>query len=72
MNHKGIPLLESGGGRDTLKRACRREKIPIAVFEALVEAELEQVGKLKKRGLWERFDEILGEISDSDGGAGEG
>ncbi len=30
----------------------------IPLFD-LVEAELEQVGKRTKRGLWERFDELL-------------
>jgi hypothetical protein len=70
MSPKGIPLLESGSGREALKRACRKARVPIAVFEALVEAELEQAGKLKKRGIRERFDEILGELTDdNDGGS---
>lgn len=59
--NKGIALLEKESGRDALKRACRKAKIPIATIEALVSAELDQVGKLRKRGLWENFDEILSE-----------
>jgi len=59
MAMKGIVLLESGPGRDALKKQCRRLKVPVDSFEALVEAELEQIGKLRKRGLWEKFDEIF-------------
>lgn len=62
---KGIVLLENGPGRDALKRHCRKLKVSVTAFEALVDAELEQVGKLRKRGLWEKFDEILNEIADS-------
>jgi hypothetical protein len=59
MNFRSIPLFETGNGREELKRRCREEKVPLAVVEALVEAELEQVGKERKRGMWEKFDEIL-------------
>lgn len=59
MRNKGITLLEPGPGRDALKRRCRENKISIRMIEELVDAELEQVGKRKKRGLHERFDEIL-------------
>jgi hypothetical protein len=59
MSYRSIPLFEAGNGREELKRRCREEKVPIAVVEALVEAELEQVGKERKRGLWDKFDEIL-------------
>lgn len=61
MTTKGIVLLESGPGREALKRQCRRIKFKVDAFEALVEAELEQVGKVRKRGLWEKFDEIFNE-----------
>lgn len=56
----GIPLFDQGDARDALKKRCREAKIPIALLEALVQAELEQVGKRRKTGLWEQFDELLG------------
>lgn len=56
----GIPLFDQGDARDALKKRCREAKISISVLEALVQAELEQVGKRQKRGLWEQFDDILG------------
>lgn len=70
MPMKGIVLLEAGAGREALKKHCRQRKIRVDSFEALVEAELEQIGKLKKRGLWDKFDEIFNEIIDSGRGAG--
>ena len=59
----GIPLFEQGDARDALKRRCREAKVSITLLEALVEAEVEQIGKQRKRGLRERFDEILGAAS---------
>ena len=55
----GIPLFEQGDARDALKKKCREAKIPIKLLEDLVEAEIEQIGKLRKRGLRERFDQLL-------------
>jgi hypothetical protein len=64
MANTGIVLLDSDTGRQIVKKHCRREKISIVVLEDLVDAEMEQVGKLRKRGLYERFDEIFTEESD--------
>jgi hypothetical protein len=55
----GIALLEKGQGRDLLRKICLKHKVPIRMVEELVKAELEQVGKLRKRGLSERFTEII-------------
>lgn len=55
----GIPLFEQGDARDVLKKKCREAKIPIKLLEDLVEAEIEQIGKLRKRGLRDRFDQLL-------------
>lgn len=55
----GIPLFEQGDARNALKKKCREAKIPIKLLEDLVEAEIEQIGKLRKRGLRERFDFLL-------------
>jgi hypothetical protein len=55
----GIPLFGQGDARDALKRKCREAKIPIKLLEDLVEAEIEQIGKLRKRGLRDRFDHLL-------------
>ncbi len=54
-----IPLFAQGEARNALKKRCREAKISISILEALVQAELEQVGKRRKTGLWEQFDDIL-------------
>jgi len=59
-------LLDEESGRTALKRACRKAGVGIKVIEDLVEAELEQVGKLRKRGLMDRIDEILAAAEDGD------
>ena len=55
----GIPLFEQSDARDALKKRCREAKIPIKLLLDLVEAEIEQIGKKRKRGLRERFDQLL-------------
>lgn len=55
----GIPLFEQGEARDALKKRCREARVPIKLLLDLVEAELEQIGKQRKRGLRERFDQLL-------------
>jgi len=55
----GIPLFDQGDAREALKKRCRQAKIPIKLLEDLVEAEIAQIGKERKRGLKDRFDELL-------------
>lgn len=54
-----LPLFEQGEARDALKKYCRKAGIQIHTLEQLVDVELEQIGKQRKRGLKEKFDEIL-------------
>lgn len=65
MADTGVVLLDSETGRDIVRRKCRKEGIRISLLEDLVEAELAQAGKLRKRGLFERFDEILDQDEDA-------
>jgi hypothetical protein len=64
----GIPLFEQGDARHALKQHCRRARIPIRLLEELVEAELEQLGKRRRSGLFEKFDELLGPSAQPDSG----
>jgi hypothetical protein len=59
MSASGIVLLNSTKGRKIVKKHCKELGISIELIEDLVGAELEQVGKLRKRGLFESFDELL-------------
>lgn len=56
-----IVLLNTDEGRALVRRKCRAARLRIATFEQLLEAELDQQGKKRKRGLWEEFDRVLDE-----------
>jgi hypothetical protein len=56
----GIPLFEQGDARSALRQRCRRARISIRILDELVHAELEQVGKRRRGGLFEKFDDLLG------------
>jgi hypothetical protein len=60
----GIPLFDQGDAREALKKRCRAVKVPIKLLEDLVEAEIEQIGKQRRRrALWDRFDQLLDSTS---------
>jgi hypothetical protein len=62
-----VPLLApESEGRKLTRQLCRKHKIKIAEFEELVQAEVEQIGKLRKRGLSDQFDDILDRMADED------
>jgi hypothetical protein len=66
MSFRGISLLDKSTGRDALKRACRKAGVKVKVIEDLVTAELDQTGRVRKRGLMERIDEILASAEESE------
>jgi hypothetical protein len=59
MIHRGIVLLDKGPGREAMKRRCRAIGVKIQTIERLVEAELDQIGKKRRQGLFESFDVVL-------------
>lgn len=59
MTHRGIVLLDKGPGREAMKRHCRSIGVSIQTIESLVEAELDQLGKKRRHGIFEAFDSIL-------------
>lgn len=68
----GIPLFEQSDARDALKKRCREAKIPIKLLEELVEAVREQFGKERRRGLPDRFDQLLDPPPGENGSEDEG
>lgn len=60
----GISLLEKGEGRKLLKEHCRRIGISVKTIEELVRLELDQVGRIRKRGLFDQFEEALSSTPD--------
>ena len=59
MKRHAVVLLADKNGRKLVREKCLKHGFDINHFEDLVNLELEQVGKLRKRGMNERFDEIL-------------
>jgi hypothetical protein len=59
----GISLLEKGEGRELLKKHCRKVGLPVRVIEELVRIELDQVGRVRRRGMFDRFDDVLSNLT---------
>lgn len=66
MSRNVVVILDQKEGRQLVVRLCRKYGIRIAEFQELVDAELAQVGKQKKRGLFIEFDDILDRMDDVD------
>ena len=60
MAENVVALMQSEAGRKMVREKCKEINLDMTVLEMLIEAELKQVGKLRKRGLREEFDEIFG------------
>lgn len=66
MTQNIVVLLKSEDGRKIVQKHCRAVGLHVSELEQLIEAEIEQLGKKRKAGLWEEFDRIFDEI-DVDG-----
>ena len=64
MPRNVVVILDQKEGRSLVKRLCRKYGVRIAEFEELVQAEVNQVGKQRKRGLYTDFDDILDRLDD--------
>jgi len=62
-----VVLLNGEEGRRLVREKCRAAGISVRVLEELIEAELEQLGKKRKAGLWGEFDRIFDEMSAAKG-----
>lgn len=62
MPENMVALLRSETGRILVYEKCKEMNLDIDIFQRLIDAELKQVGKIRKRGLRAEFDEIFGEI----------
>ena len=63
MSENMVVLLRSETGRRMVREKCDFMGLDAEVLQRLIEAELKQVGKQRKRGLRAEFDEIFGDIS---------
>jgi len=63
MARNVVVLLNSEQGRNMVAQKCKQLDLPLHVLEQLIEAELDQQGKRRKRGLYEEFDEIFDSLA---------
>ena len=66
MTMNVVVLMRSEKGRALVREKCKSSGLDITVLERLIGAELDQVGKLRKRGLWEDFDEIFADLDEDE------
>lgn len=62
MPRNVVVLLDNSDGRAMIKDACKRHGLLFPEFEEIVQAEIEQIGKKRRAGLWDSFDDILDRI----------
>ena len=61
-----VVLMRSERGRRLVRDKCKMANLDIDVLERLIDAELGQVGKLRKRGIRLEFDDIFGELDEEE------
>lgn len=59
-----VALLANEQGKKLIREKCQEAGFDIGIFEALVDAELDQVGKMRRAGLWDDFESILADLTD--------
>lgn len=67
MARSVVVLLNSDEGRKLVKSRCKEAGIRMSDLEELIDAELQQLGKKRKAGLWEEFDRIFDGFDDGEG-----
>ena len=63
---KMLPLIQKAETRAIVEEICSERGVDFQTYLELIEAEYEQQGKLKKRGISEEFDDILSRIKVED------
>lgn len=66
MTQNVVVLLDNPEGRSLVREECLENNIIYQEFVDLVQAEVDQTGKQKKKGLWDQFDDILDRIEIGD------
>lgn len=66
MTENIVVLMRSEEGRRLVRKKCKAAGLDMEVLERLIDLELDQAGKLRKRGLWTSFDEVLGALDDEE------
>lgn len=59
MSRNVVVILDQKEGRNLVKRLCRKHGVRLAEFEELVQSQVNQLGKQRRRSMWLEFDDIL-------------
>ena len=59
MPNSHVVLLRSEAGRRLVRSKCRAAGLDPSILEQLIATEIDQQGKLRKRGITEAFNEIF-------------
>lgn len=62
MSHNHIVLLNNPKSRKMVERLCEEHGFVFGVLEELIHAKITQTGSLRRRKLWQEFDDILDDI----------
>ncbi len=66
MPRASIPLFERPDGRALVERLCNKKRVPVEVFEALLEEVIDRGWMQRAAGLWPEFDQILDTLGSPD------
>lgn len=62
MPRQEIALINNPEGEEMVRRTCKENGIHYPEFMELAQAVIEQYGKQRRKGLWDKFDDILDRI----------
>lgn len=62
MQYNIVVLFNNKDGRAMIRKACKKNQVRFEVFEELVGAVVGQLGKQRRKALWDAFDDILDRI----------
>ncbi len=54
-----IVLLRTESGRRLVERKCNAAELNIEVLEKLIDVQIRQLGKQKRRGIWDDIDAVF-------------
>ena len=64
MAQDTVVLFSTKEGQDLVRKHCRAAKIKLADLKALVDIEAAQVGRKRKAGMWDEFQDIIDRMGD--------
>ena len=62
MSNGHVVILRSQAGQELIRSKCKAAGLDAGVLKELISAEMDQLGKLRKRGITDAFNEIFDSI----------